>query len=32
MNEAELQAVPNTVTQHGFWDAFKNDRNAGNGA
>jgi hypothetical protein len=27
--EAELQAVLNTLTEHGFQDAFKNGRNAG---
>jgi hypothetical protein len=30
--EAEWQAVMNTVTEHDFQDAFKNDRSAGNGA
>jgi hypothetical protein len=30
--EAELQAVLNNPTQHGFQDAFKNGRSAGNGA
>jgi hypothetical protein len=30
--EAESQAVLNTLTEHGFQDAFKNGRSAGNGA
>jgi hypothetical protein len=30
--EAESQAVANTLTEHDFQDAFKNDRTAGNGA
>jgi hypothetical protein len=30
--EAEPQAVLNTLTEHGFQDAFKNGRSAGNGA
>jgi hypothetical protein len=30
--EAESQAVLNILTEHGFQDAFKKDRNAGNGA
>jgi hypothetical protein len=29
---AELQEVLNTLTEHDFQDAFKNDRDAGNGA
>jgi hypothetical protein len=29
--EAESQAVLNTLTEHGFQDAFKNDRNAEKG-
>jgi hypothetical protein len=29
--EADSQAVLNTLTEHGFHDAFKNDRSAGNG-
>jgi hypothetical protein len=28
--EAESQAVPNTLTEHDFRDAFKNGRSAGN--
>jgi hypothetical protein len=30
--EAESQAVLNSLTEHDFQDAFKNDRSAGNGA
>jgi hypothetical protein len=30
--EAELQAVLNTLTEHDFQDAFKNDRSTRNGA
>jgi hypothetical protein len=29
--EAESQAVLNTLTEHDFQNAFKNDRSAGNG-
>jgi hypothetical protein len=32
MIEAESQALLNTPTEHGFQDAFKNGRSAGNGA
>jgi hypothetical protein len=30
--EAEMQVVPNTLTEHNFQAAFKNDRSTGNGA
>jgi hypothetical protein len=30
--EAESQAVLNTLTEHGFQDAFKNGRSIANGA
>jgi hypothetical protein len=30
--KAKSQAVLNTITEHDFWDAFKNDRSTGNGA
>jgi hypothetical protein len=30
--EAELQAVPNTLTEHNFQNAFKSGRNSGNSA
>jgi hypothetical protein len=32
VNEAESQALLNTLTEHDFEDALKNSRNAGNGA
>jgi hypothetical protein len=32
MMEGEKQAVLNTITKHGFQNAFKNGRSAGNNA
>jgi hypothetical protein len=30
--EAESQAVLNSLTEHGFWDAFKKAKSSGKGA